>query len=141
LSTHSTGTFDREHQLFFPTGEIFNQTKYDALEKWLKANQAPFAWLLENLDTLRDKHGYCSGSRIRSAFRDRYPDVAKVDEFKFNNNITKYLKFRVVFLKPDLHVFEFRHPPKRAGRNLICCPRHHCVLVCPECIALVGRTA
>src|SRR5579864_2386023 len=104
MSTHSTGTCDKESQLFFPTGEVFNQTKYDALEKWLKANPAPFAWLLENLDTLRDKRGYCSGSRIRSALRDRYPYVAKVDEFKFNNNITKYLKYRVVYLKPDLHL-------------------------------------
>jgi hypothetical protein len=136
MSTHSAGARDEEHRLFFPTGEVFNQTKYDALEKWLKANPAPFAWLLANLDTLRDRRGYCSGSRIRSAFRDRYPTVAKVDEFKFNNNITKYLKFRVVFLKPDLHVFEFRRPPRRAARSVLSCPQHHCALVCPECIAL-----
>jgi hypothetical protein len=102
MSTHSTRTRDKEHQLFFPTGEGFNQAKYDALEKWIKVNPMPFAWVLENLETLRDKRGYCSGSRIRSALRDRYPNIAKVDEFKFNNNLTKYLKFRVVYLKPEL---------------------------------------
>lgn len=134
MSTHSTGTRDKEHQLFFPTGEVFNQTKYDALEKWIKANPAPFAWLLENLDTLRDKRGYCSGSRLRSALRDRYPSVAKIDEFKFNNNITKYLKYRIVSMKPDLHLFEFRRPPKRAALAALCCPQHLCALVCPECI-------
>jgi hypothetical protein len=107
------GTRDHEHRLFIPVWEVFSQTKYDALEKWINRNQAPFAWLLENLETLRDKRGYCSGSRIRSAFRDRYPIVAKIDQYKFNNNITKYLKYRIVYLKPDLHLFEFRHPSKR----------------------------
>ncbi len=135
MSTHATDTFDKEHQLFIPRGEIFNQKKYADLEKWLKVNPAPFAWLLENLETLRDKRGYCSGSRIRSGFRDRYPIVAKIDEYKFNNNITKYLKFRIVFLKPDnRHLFEFRRPPRRAARSVISCLQHHCALVCPECI-------
>ena len=141
MSTHSTGTFDNEHQLFIPTGEMFKQAKYDALEKWIKANPAPFAWLLENLETLRDKRGYCSGSRIRSAFRDRYPNVAKVDEFKFNNNLTKYLKFRVVYLKPKLRrLFEFRRPPKHAARAALCCPQHHCALVCPKCLPSAERS-
>lgn len=142
MSTHSAGTFDQEHQLFFPTGEVFNQAKYDALEKWIKANPAPFAWLLENLDTLRDKRGYCSSSRIQSAFQDRYASVAKVDGFRFNNSLTKYLKFRDVYLKPNLrHLFEFRRPPKHAPRAALSCPQHHCALVCPECLATAKRTA
>ena len=137
MPTHSAGTFDKEHQLFFPTGEVFNQAKYAALQKWIAVNQAAFDWLTANLHKLRlNKRGYCSGSRIRSAFRDHYPGVVKVDEFKFNNNITKYLKFRIVFLNPDLHLFEFRCPPKHAVRAALSCPQHHCALVCPECLAL-----
>lgn len=139
MPTKHRGTFDKAHQLFFPAGEVFNQSKYDALEEWVNANPAPFAWLLENLETLRDKRGYCSGSRIRSGLRDRYPNVAKVDEFKFNNNLTKYLKFRAVYLKSNLRrLFEFRRPPKYAPRAALCCPEHHCALVCPECTASGG---
>src|SRR5580700_1797197 len=127
MSKHSDpGTWYQEHRLFIPVWDVFNQIKCNALEKWLAANTAPFAWLLENLESLRDKRGYCSGSRIRSAFRDRYPAVAKVDEFKFNNNITKYLRYRIVYLKPDLHLFEFRRPlGKKTERSPVpVCPQH-----------------
>jgi len=114
------GTFDQKHRLFIPTGKVFNQAKYDALGKWITENPAPFAWLLENPDTLGDRRGYCSSSRIQSAFQDRYASVAKVDELKFNNSRTKYLKFRVVYLKPSLrHLFEFRRPPKHAPRSVV----------------------
>ena len=74
-------------------------------------------------------------SRIRAAFRDHYPDVAKVDEFRFNNNLTKYVKLRLVYLNPHLHLFEFRRPRRKAS-----CPQQRCALVCPECIAYVERT-
>ncbi|HLG95523.1 MAG TPA: hypothetical protein VKX49_04340 [Bryobacteraceae bacterium] len=128
------GTFDTEHRLFLPTWEVFNQTKYDALEKWIAANASAFGWLLANLDTLkRNRRGYCSGSRIRSALRDRYPAIIKVDEFAFNNNLTKYLKYRIVFLRPELHLFEFRRQERAEPAPI--CPRHHCKLICPQCVA------
>jgi hypothetical protein len=73
------------------------------LQEWIEANPAAFDWLMANLDKLkRNQRGYCSGSRLRSGLRDHYHGVLKGDgEFGFDNNITKYLKLRIVYLKPD----------------------------------------
>jgi hypothetical protein len=122
------GTFDKNHRLFLPTWVAFNQKKHDALENWISDRRTAFDWLLANLDKLkRNNRGYCSVSRIRSAFQD--------NGFPFNNNISTYLRFRIVFLKPELHLFEFRRPEKHSERVPLICPEHHCMLTCPQCAA------
>ena len=72
--------FDQKHQLFFPAGEVFDPTKYEAFDKWRKANQHAIEWLLANLDKLKLDRGYCSTARLTAALRDHFGDKVKTDE-------------------------------------------------------------
>ncbi len=109
------GTFDKEHQLFFPADEVFNPKKFQEFDEWRKANKPAIEWLLANLDKLkRDHRGYCSTARLTAALRDLYRDKVRTDEtYELNDHVIPYLKRHLVFRRRDLHLFEFRRPPVR----------------------------
>ena len=115
------GTFDKEHQLFFPVGEVFNPKKFKAFDEWRKANQPAMIWLLANLDKLkRDHRGYCSTARLTASLRDHFSTVQTDETYELNDHIVPYLKRHIVYLRPKLHLFEFRRPPIHTATCPVC---------------------
>ena len=111
-TTRSAGTFDGSHRLFIPAGWQFNQERYDALEAWLESHPGALQKALDKVDTLKfNDRGYCSTPAVQSLFID-------AGLGGFPNHVT-YLKWRLVFERPHLHLFRFHKPPVRR------CPHCH----------------